>query len=328
MDSTDFDIEIQEKNTDDAVGIQLPLNYLAFGEIEKDDVRVYIKQNVYKDLEKLASSDTSCELGSIILGEYCEEADRTHVVISDFIEAKYTDATASTLTFTHETWDYVHKEHESRCPEKRIVGWQHTHPNYGIFLSNYDVFIQENFFNMPFQIAYVIDPIQNLRGFFQWKNGKIEKLQGYYIYDDPDKPIKIEQQGVKKKDDAAGTKIHKGIYAVITALCIAALVLGVSVFSVVKKYDALLQNHQALLNEISNQKAEIEELKSDIEKENGGDSKIEFTLYTVVQGDCITKICEKNNIDYYKSRNIILSINGIENENNIYVGQQILLPVL
>ena len=193
-----FEIELQEETVEDKPSVQLPLNFLTFGEIESDDVKVYIKQDVYKALEKLASSDTTKELGSIILGDYCQELGKNNVIISNYVEAKYTDASASTLTFTHETWDYVHSEHERRYPDKKIIGWQHTHPNYGIFLSNYDIFIQENFFNLPFQIAYVIDPIQNIRGFFQWKNGKIEKLKGYYIYDDVGNPIKIEQ--TKRQD--------------------------------------------------------------------------------------------------------------------------------
>ena len=175
----EFDIEITtEENNAEVGSVQLPLNFLSFGEIEPDDVKVYIKQDVYKALEKYASSDTSKELGTILIGDYCEQMGKTHVVISDYIEAKYTDASASTLTFTHETWDYVHKQHDLLYPNKKIIGWQHTHPNYGIFLSNYDLFIQDNFFNMPFQVAYVIDPIQNIRGFFQWKNGKTEKLKG------------------------------------------------------------------------------------------------------------------------------------------------------
>ena len=105
----------------------------------------------------------------MLLGNYSRELGKTNVIISDYIEAKYTDASASTLTFTHDTWEYIHAEHERLYADKKIIGWQHTHPNYGIFLSNYDMFIQENFFNLPFQVAYVIDPIQNLRGFFQWK---------------------------------------------------------------------------------------------------------------------------------------------------------------
>ena len=188
-----FDIEISEQEQDVTGTVQLPLNFLTIGEIENDDVKVYIKQDVYKALEKYALADVEHERGTIILGDFYDELGKTHVVISNYIEARYTDASASTLTFTHETWDYVHKEQDSKYPDKKIVGWQHTHPSYGIFLSNYDLFIHENFFNLPFQVAYVIDPIQNLRGFFQWKNGKIEKLKGFYIYDDVGKPIKIEQ---------------------------------------------------------------------------------------------------------------------------------------
>lgn len=160
----DFDINISEESQEDSTGgVRLPVNFLTFGEVKTDDVKVYIKQNVYKALEKYAREDVDNERGTIILGDYREELGKLHVVISDYIEAKYTDASASTLTFTHETWNYVHKEHDKKYPDKKIVGWQHTHPSYGIFLSNYDLFIHENYFDLPFQVAYVIDPIQNLQ---------------------------------------------------------------------------------------------------------------------------------------------------------------------
>ena len=259
----DFEIEIQNENIDEAPSVQLPMNFLTFGEIESDDVKVYIKQDVYKALEKLAASDTTKELGSIILGEYCQEHGKTHVIISQYIEAKYTDASASTLTFTHETWDYVHSEHEKRYPDKKIIGWQHTHPNYGIFLSNYDMFIQENFFNLPFQVAYVIDPIQNLRGFFQWKNGRIEKLKGYYIYDDIGKPIKIEQIKVKK-EDSAPQKTSKAAYALIALLCVATLALSIFALSLNSKYQKQLKEQEKALADIASQQEEIDHQKTEI----------------------------------------------------------------
>ena len=263
----DFEIEIQDENVENAPSVQLPMNFLTFGEIENDDVKVYIKQDVYKALEKLAASDTSKELGSIILGEYCQEYGKTHVIISQYIEAKYTDASASTLTFTHETWDYVHAEHEKRYPDKKIVGWQHTHPNYGIFLSNYDMFIQENFFNLPFQVAYVIDPIQNLRGFFQWKNGRIEKLKGYYIYDDVGKPIKIEQTKVTKEEPAPA-KTSKAASILIALLCVATLFLSFFAISLNNKYEKQLEKQEEILADISSQQEEIEGQKTEIGQQN------------------------------------------------------------
>lgn len=261
----DFEIELQEDSSDDSANIQLPMNFLAFGEIENDDVKVYIKQGVYKALEKLSASDTSKELGSIIIGDYSNELGKTHVVISEYIEAKYTDASASTLTFTHETWDYVHAEHERRYPNKRIIGWQHTHPNYGIFLSNYDLFIQENFFNLPFQIAYVIDPVQNLRGFFQWKNGKIEKLKGYYIYDDIGKPIKIEQTKIKKAD-APPVRTSKLTTVLLALLCASTILLAAFAVSLNQKYESQLKKQNEILGELATQGAVINDQANTISK--------------------------------------------------------------
>lgn len=285
----DFEIEIQDENVDEAPSVQLPMNFLTFGEIENDDVKVYIKQDVYKALEKLAASDTRKELGSIILGEYCQEHGKTHVIISQYIEAKYTDASASTLTFTHETWDYVHSEHEKRYPDKKIIGWQHTHPNYGIFLSNYDMFIQENFFNLPFQVAYVIDPIQNLRGFFQWKNGRIEKLKGYYIYDDVGKPIKIEQTKVKK-DEPAPARTSKATSILIALLCVATVFLSFFAISLNNKYEKQLEKQEEILADISSQQEEIKNQQDEIEGQKTEIGKQNEVIQS--QADAIAKLQE------------------------------------
>lgn len=356
------------------IKLNTPMNFLTFGEIEDGDVKVYISQDVYKALEKLSASDTSKELGSIIIGDYCLELGKTHVIISEYIEAKYADASASTLTFTHETWNYIHSEHERLYPGKKIIGWQHTHPNYGIFLSNYDLFIHENFFNLPFQIAYVIDPIQNLRGFFQWKNGKIEKLKGYYIYDDVGKPIKIEQTKVKKAEPIL-VKVSKLTMVLIILLCVSTIFLSFCVFSLNKKYESQLKKQEEILDELStqsniinnqadtiaklqeqlvngildgykqttaadliemlenheitlqNQEKTLNELKAFVESSKEDSNNAKFTVYTVVAGDTLAKICSEHGLDYNTNIRIIIELNGIENVNLIYVGQKILLPL-
>lgn len=369
-----FDIELNEESSEVSNVVQLPMNFLTFGEIENDDVKVYIKQDVYKALEKYALEDTEHERGTIILGDYCEEMGKTHVVISNYIEAKYTDASASTLTFTHETWDYVHKEQDAKYPDKKIVGWQHTHPTYGIFLSNYDLFIHENFFNLPFQVAYVIDPVQNLRGFFQWKNGKIEKLKGYYIYDDVGKPIKIAQVKPETKNETNVAK--RGINWISILTTTLAIILTIVclflISSLRKQFVEQQENQQKLLDvidqqgqdlksiqdslsveddngeivsltltidelisklesqqiTIDNQQQVIEELKATVEEmKNSSDPEgDEYILYTVKPGDTLGRICASLNIDYWKNRDIILSLNNIANENIVLVGQNLIFP--
>ncbi len=266
------DIDITEEEQDLSGEGQLPVNFLSIGEIENDDLKVYIRQDVYKALEKYAREDVQHERGTIILGDFYEELGKMHVVISDYIEAKYTDASASTLTFTHETWDYIHKEQDEKYPDKRIVGWQHTHPSYGIFLSNYDLFIQENFFNLPFQVAYVIDPIQNTRGFFQWKNDKIEKLKGFYIFDDIGKTIKIEQPR-NTETNASQTK-EKGewlpkvliILALLLAFgsLLASILLGKTINSQKQTIEAQNNRQQQLEQTIQKQSNTIQSIQKQI----------------------------------------------------------------
>lgn len=199
MSSEDFEIEFLESTEEAPLPIQLPQNYLTMGELGREDVSVYIRQDVFDALEKLALSDTTRELGSILLGEYLTDQRKVHVVISGFVEAKYTDASAATLTFTHQTWDYIHQQQERLYPQLKIVGWQHTHPSFGIFLSGYDLFIQEHFFNLPFQVAYVIDPVKHTRGFFQWKQGSIQPLGGFHIYETPGKAISNPETAEKQQ---------------------------------------------------------------------------------------------------------------------------------
>ena len=55
---------------------------------------------------------------------------------------------------------------------------------------------------------------------------------------------------------------------------------------------------------------------------------VQFSIYTVQSGDSLSKICAKNELDYNANWKLILALNGIEDANKIYVGQNILLPVL
>lgn len=373
----DFDIDILNEEKTEQAAVQLPMNYLLIGELENDDTKVYIKQDVYKALEEYASSDTAHELGTIILGNYSDALGKMNVVISEFIYAKYTDASASTLTFTHETWDYVHKEHENNHPDTKIVGWQHTHPGYGIFLSNYDMFIQENFFHFPFQVAYVIDPVQHIRGFFQWKNGKVERLKGFYIYDEVGKQIKIEQPKEKKNSGLGasimskvdnGSKFSVFQPIILGVLCIAVTGLLISTVLLHKRYGRQVEEQEALelqLAEqnmlISQQAMELESVKTattpfagtqldnltvdnkeDESKDtefgatesnepsqepSSIDGRVYFAAYKVEAGDSLYAICAKNNLDYASAYRIILAINGIQDPNQIYAGQTILLPI-
>ena len=92
----------------------LPQNIFPIGEQVEQNKRVYISQSVYKKIHKFTKNKTTNESGGMLIGSVIEEFGKTNIIIQGFVEAKYADATPTTLKFTHETWEYVHSEIEKR----------------------------------------------------------------------------------------------------------------------------------------------------------------------------------------------------------------------
>lgn len=229
----------------------LPQNILPIGDRVEENKNIYILQSVYKEIHKFTQNKTTNEGGGMLVGTVLEEFGKTNIIISGFVEAKYCEATPTTLKFTHETWEYVHKEIEKKHPGKKIVGWIHTHPDFGIFLSEYDKFIHQNFFNEDYQVAYVVDPIQKIEGFYFWINEKIEKCKGFYIYDKTRAKITVGAD----KEEAAVAK-ESGIFSIrsvlIAVLAVAVILLTFSNISTNQKLSKL-EEQQKTLAESANQ---------------------------------------------------------------------------
>lgn len=224
----------------------LPQNILPMGERVEENKNIYISQAVYKEIHKFTKNKTTNESGGMLVGTVIEEFGKTNIVISGFVEAKFCEATPTTLKFTHETWEFVHKEIEKKHKGKKIVGWIHTHPDFGIFLSEYDKFIHQNFFSEAHQVAYVVDPIQNIEGFYFWINGNIEKCKGFYIYDKTGTQITVDAG----KDETSEEKTPEPLFSIknilIAILSVAVIFLIFSNISSNKQLEKLEKEQEKL----------------------------------------------------------------------------------
>ena len=183
----------------------LPQNVVKMGEQVLQDKNIYILQSVYKEIHEFTKDKLTVESGGMLMGYTVQANGKTNIIIDGFIEGKYSEGTATTLKFTHRTWDYVNKTAEENFPNDKMIGWIHTHPDFGIFLSNYDKFICQNFFNNENQTAYVVDPIRNTEGFFFWINEQIEKCPGFYIYDEVGTEIDLSDRMAAQAETANST---------------------------------------------------------------------------------------------------------------------------
>src|SRR4051812_46695751 len=98
-------------------------------------------------------------------------------MVTGAIPAISADEQRATLTFTQDSWAHVHRTLDAEFPEdEQIVGWYHSHPGFGIFLSGHDLFIHKNFFDGPSQIALVVDPHAGTQGVFVWRDDEVAPL--------------------------------------------------------------------------------------------------------------------------------------------------------
>lgn len=278
----------------------LPQNILPVGERVEQDKNIYISQSVYKEIHKFTKNKTTNESGGMLVGNIIEEFGKTNIVIQGFVEAKYAEGTSTTLKFTHETWDYVHEEIDKRFQNGQIVGWIHTHPDFGIFLSEYDKFIQENFFKEEYQIAYVVDPIQHIEGFYFWINGKIERCKGFYIFDKTGEKIEIDEE--KEEKNAALAKVTgNGAPSFLTYILGGALIAVIIVFAVVSmnllNRMKILETQQENLVDSANQsitylQQQISSLEGEIE-----DLRNEFDTYHPAEPEPETEVSDEVTFD-------------------------------
>jgi proteasome lid subunit RPN8/RPN11 len=184
---------------------------LAYEVANPTDLPIFLDRRAADAIERHALSDTGVELGGILLGKECldQQTGQPFVWITQSLEAKHYANTQASFTYTHDSWEEITRDRDQRFPDHDIVGWYHTHPSFGIFLSHHDLFIHEHFFAQPLQVAYVVDPINQTRGFFQWRDGGMAQVAGYYLTADRGDRIALarlanELENVPNPDSNAG----------------------------------------------------------------------------------------------------------------------------
>lgn len=143
--------------------------------------RVFLADKVHQGVWQHASADTSHEICGVLVGTWARDADGPFAQITEFIRCDNAAQKFAEVTFTHESWAQINGEMDTKYQNLRIIGWYHSHPNFGIFLSDRDCFIQEHFFSGAGQIALVVDPVRKIEGIFEWRKGKPVSMHHYWV---------------------------------------------------------------------------------------------------------------------------------------------------
>lgn len=330
-------IDFKNKNTEKPIPSgSYPIDYQKIGD-DEELFKIFIGKHTIEDIKSYLSSDKNIELGGVLIGEvYCDDTNNKFIVIEDMIIARYTEANVTRLTFTHNSWEYINGIMDRDFPQKKVLGWYHSHPGHTVFLSSYDKFIQENFFDTDFMVAYVFDPINSEEGFFFRKNDKLEKSNCFYVFSDSktNKNIieNLEKNIIKEKKTKDGKLFFYFVFF------ISALSLIISVFLLYNYFDSIkiekdLKVYESKIKELKEENSKINSKLEEIIMNNGKSSDSSKTVYSknfikhqVKPGETLRQLA----LDYYKDEgkyNLLIRHNNLKDEFDISVGQIIEIPM-
>ena len=135
----------------------------------------------YRQRMGLTSPQIAVEIGGFLLGRYArdDKNKKYQVLIESFVPISSENEHSLHLEFNTRSLSSELGDAQDLYPDLVVVGWFHTHPGHGLFLSKPDLAIQRGFFDEDFQFAMEIDSLSDdydLGFFTHKKNGDINNM--------------------------------------------------------------------------------------------------------------------------------------------------------
>ena len=166
---TDSKLIWQETVVEDQIAVEPMVRFSSHtiaSECQHDGLLLILPSILKIQMLDHASREVTREQMGIILGQpYRDPTGFFYLVVRAAIPAMETEADITRVRLHAHGWPSLWKEaanHEGQG----VVGWYHSHPGYGIFLSATDKKTQEIYFSAKWQIAIVIDPVREEFGVF------------------------------------------------------------------------------------------------------------------------------------------------------------------
>jgi nucleoid-associated protein YgaU/proteasome lid subunit RPN8/RPN11 len=221
--------------------------------------RISITETAYGSVREHAAEDTAIEICGVLVGEVRTDEKGPFLIITAAIRGENAATQAGQVTFTQEAWSHILEIKDAAYPELRIVGWYHSHPTFGIFISSQDQFIQTTLFSQPWQVAFVVDPISGDEGFFVWHKGGLARVGRYWVdglsrsaaeHADPGPKVVQKVEELLAAVPKPGADRSLPLYAVVSLLLVGLLCVGVYL-SVRSANEGMLASVDRLVNAIA-----------------------------------------------------------------------------
>jgi 26S proteasome regulatory subunit N11 len=150
-----------------------------YTEIREKPINLFVYRKAENQLINHLTLKPNNETCGVLVGKayFCPHINKYYTEIIGAIAAPYTLGNQVHCQFTPECWPVILRTQKQDFPGNTIVGWYHSHPGHGIFLSGTDLDTQRSTFKQIWQISTVYDTLQQKIGYFYSASGiRIEPI--------------------------------------------------------------------------------------------------------------------------------------------------------
>lgn len=151
------------------------------GNPRKDLTVSFIEGQALQQIFDYMRGEQNRERGGNLVGRYIETSTGRVVQITDFIPSQRARITGASVTFSADDYSDVNRWIAQNKPGLQFIGWVHSHPFWTPAPSADDVFMMENFFNLPHQVTMIVNQNTMEVGDFRYVNGQVENTGGFYL---------------------------------------------------------------------------------------------------------------------------------------------------
>ncbi|MBM4248014.1 MAG: hypothetical protein FJ149_00975 [Euryarchaeota archaeon] len=132
-------------------------------------IEVYISQLAFDKMMKQCSLYAKRHLEALgyLVGDYCRWKNKEYTIVEDAVTS---DLDTTSVSVHFQAFEKAFDQLDRIDFDYVLVGWYHSHPGHGCFMSQTDISTQKRMFNKSFHLAIVIDPIN--------KEFKVYKMDG------------------------------------------------------------------------------------------------------------------------------------------------------
>lgn len=152
-----------------------PADFFQVGNEDAAEMRIYLRYQLFRNLDDFALRNTSQEQAELLLGSHTKE--NSWIKIEEAVEVKPKNG-----AFPESVWREAFAQASKRYPGMSVVGWFHSHPGTGVGLTDQEKEVHRKFFPKQSQVIYVIDPVVRDRNFYLWHEGQMCNSGGFRIY--------------------------------------------------------------------------------------------------------------------------------------------------